>query len=76
MVGEEEEEEAALMVRECEVLSRRCGRGEEERRERDGLGGDRVAFDDDRGLGLKVGEGRLCNLRESAIFLEFVLQTI
>lgn len=64
-----EEEEAALMVRECEVLRGRWGRVEKERRERDGFGGVRVAFDDS--LGLEVVERRLCSLRESAI-LEFV----
>lgn len=64
-----EEDEAALMVRECKALRGRWGRVEEERRERDGFGGVRVAFDDS--LGLEVVERRLCSLRESAI-LEFV----
>lgn len=62
------------MVRECEVLRGRCGRGEK-RRERDGFGGEREAFETDAGLGLKVGERRLCNLRESAILDFFCLQS-
>lgn len=68
-----EEDEAALMVKECEVLRGRWGRVEEERRERDGFGGVRVAFDDS--LGLEVVERRLCSLRESAI-LESVYVTV
>lgn len=68
-----EEEEAALMVRECEVLRGRWGRVEEERRERDGFGGERVTFDDS--WGLEEVERRLCSLRESAI-LEFVYATV